>query len=574
MKIKSITLLSMCLFTTLSSCSSYNEIDKNNNVFNQNVEEGEYHELNDFVSVNYLPGQYNNSLDLEFKYDEDLYSIYYSVDGSYPEKNDGNLYRDSIEVERIVTNDIDDYPLTTSVDGILENDTEGKCVSNIYNDNIQRPGNYPMFQKQNVITIRVIDKETNEDVFNRSLTYIIDDEEYTIPVVSLTMPYEDWFDENTGMYNRIREDIEKRVYLEYFDFANEEFFSLNSKIKLGGNWTLGYPMRTLNLNFNKDEHGNKNTPVTIPIFKDRSKRGNRDERLTKLTRFRLHSGGNAFESWTGFNDAIIQNMMESGRASTTGFRPCIAYLNGEYWGMYYIREHYSDTYFKDNYGVDKDDVLFYELKGGFLIDDGDEEAGAIAIKELEDYINYQDFSQYEVYKNFITNMIDEDSFIDMFIAELYASNWDFVGNLNNLKMWRTSKVDESNPYADGRWRFCLHDVDFAFTEDTNFLDKNVANSYANFKMFNNMLKQPEFRTKLYNRATYLIKNNLSAREGCRVLNEMVEEVMPYKTNAMIRWGKSANDYNVWLNDVNNTYRYIENKSRSFLATIDSSLKQY
>ena len=54
MKIKSITLLSMCLFTTLSSCSSYNEIDKNNNVFNQNVEEGEYHELNDFVSVNYL----------------------------------------------------------------------------------------------------------------------------------------------------------------------------------------------------------------------------------------------------------------------------------------------------------------------------------------------------------------------------------------------------------------------------------------------------------------------------------------------------------------------------------------
>ena len=105
------------------------------------------------------------------------------------------------------------------------------------------------------------DKETNEDVFNRSLTYIIDDEEYTIPVVSLTMPYEDWFDENTGMYNRIREDIEKRVYLEYFDFANEEFFSLNSKIKLGGNWSLGYPMRTLNLNFNKDEHGNKNTPV-------------------------------------------------------------------------------------------------------------------------------------------------------------------------------------------------------------------------------------------------------------------------------------------------------------------------
>ena len=26
--------------------------------------------------------------------------------------------------------------------------------------------------------------------------------------------------------------------------------------------------------------------------------------------------------------------------------------------MYYIREHYSDTYFKDNYGVDKVAVYF------------------------------------------------------------------------------------------------------------------------------------------------------------------------------------------------------------------------
>ena len=116
------------------------------------------------------------------------------------------------------------------MDGILEGDNQGKCVSTIYNNNIQLTGNYPMFQKHNVVSIRVVDKETKETVFKRAFTYLISDQEYTIPVVSLTMPYDSWFDEKTGMYNNIRKEIEKRVYLEYFDFQNDEYFSL--KIKL------------------------------------------------------------------------------------------------------------------------------------------------------------------------------------------------------------------------------------------------------------------------------------------------------------------------------------------------------
>ena len=62
----------------------------------------------------------------------------------------------------------------------------------------------------------------------------------------------------------------------------------------------------------------------------------------------------------------------------------------------------------------------------------------------------------ENYQTFINNYIDEPSFIDLFIAELFASNWDFVGNWNNLKMWRTSKIDPEEEYYDGKWRFCIH----------------------------------------------------------------------------------------------------------------------
>ncbi len=589
MQSKKILLSLLCMMTTLSACNNnlVNNKEKDNETNQNSIVDGLINEnlipnnalsgmkqINDYLYVSHLPGHYNGTIKLDIKSSDPNHEIYYSIDGSKPEITEYCLFDRELELEQIITDDLDDYPLTTSVDGILANDHEGKCVSDIYNNNIQRTGNYPMFQKQNTVSITVVNKETKEEVMSRTLTYIIDDQDYTIPVVSVTMPYDDWFGEENGMYNKIREEIEKRAYLEYFDFENDEYFSLNTRIKLGGNWTLGYPMRTLNLNFNKDEYGNKNDPVKVPVFGDRVTRGDRSKRLTKLRRFRLHSGGNSFESSTGFNDAVIQAMMEDSNAATAGYRPCITYLNGEYWGLYYIREHYKDIYFENNYDVEKDDVNFYELKGGFLLDDGDEETGEAALNSLLDYINNKDFSDYNVYKTFIDEYIDEASFIDLFLAEAYASNWDFVGNNNNLKMWRVSKVDPDNPYTDGKWRFVLHDIDFAFTEYTNFLNVNSANPYSSFLMFRQMLKQEEFRTKFYNRAEELIETNLSASNASRVLSQMVEEIMPYKKDAMMRWGKNESGYEDWLNQVDNTYKYFENKERTFLATVKDSLNQF
>ena len=141
-------------------------------------------------------------------------------------------------------------------------------------------------------------------------------------------------------------------------------------------------------------------------------------------------------------------------------------------------------------------------------------------------------------------------------------------------MWRTSKIDPEEEYYDGKWRFCIHDVDFAFTDNRNFLDKNTTNSYTIFKMFDSLLRQPEFRTKFYNRAVYLVKNNLSVDNASKVLSQMVDEVMPYKLDAMMRWGKNESSYNEWLNEVDRTYQYFEDKNRTFLATLEDSLDQY
>ena len=526
-----------------------------------------YHELMDGLYVNYKPGVYNEPINVEFKLANPNASVHYTLDHTIPTAN-STKYAYPISVSKIPSDSLDEFPLTRSVDGLLAGDTGGKCVSQVYLDNIQNPGNYPMFQKQNVITIKYNDGEGNEKV--RTLTYLTGD--FDIPVVSLSMPYENWFGAEEGFYNKIREEIEHRVNMEYFDSEYDEYFYINSQIKLGGNWTLGYPLRTLNLNFNKDENGDKQKLPKTHLFKNRKTRDGRKE-LTSFKRFRLHSGGNAFESWTGFNDAIIQNMMDGTNASTTGYRPCIVYCNGEYWGLQYIREHYKDVYFEENYDVEKDDVAMYEYNGGFVLDSGDEENSQAFIYEMMNYLNNNDFRNNDVYEYFINNFVDIESFMDVFIAELYAGNWDFVGNNNNLKLWRVTKVDPSNPYADGKIRCVLHDVDFAFTDYSNFLDKNHANSYSKFPILAKLLQNEKFKADFYARAEELVATNLNSINGISTMDAMVAEVKPYKQDAMTRWGNGAN-YNNWYKEINNTYNFLKDRDKNFLKTLKSTLETY
>ena len=519
---------------TSSSNNNYSSVSSSSKVSSSSstisVKDETYYEIVNGLYVNHLPGIYSEGFELKFKYD-DASSLYYTLDNYKPAKNNRNLYIEPIKIEKLETRDKKDFPLTTSVDGILANDTGGKMSSKQYINNIQIPGKYYLKDKQNIVTIRYIDKDGNDTT--RTLAYILED--YKIPVVSLSMPYDKWFG-STGIYNHIRVEYEERAHLEYIDPEQNEYFYRNTQVKLGGNWTMGYPQRTLNLNFNKDENGNKQEKVKANIFRDRKVEYGED-RLEEFTRLRLHNGGNCFENYTGFNDAIVQEMMEGTNVSTTSYRPCIVYLNGEYWGLYSIREHYKDVYFETNYGVEKDDVAIYDYKGTYVFNDGDDSDFTTFFEEFDNYLN-KDFKDDEVYNGFIDKYIDEDSFIDVMIANAFMCNRDFVGNNNNLRMWRTTKVDESNPYADGKLRFSLHDVDYALTDASywNFLDPDIKDSYGDYKLFRKLLNNKNFQDKFYNRSEELIKTNLSHENACEIIDRMTEEVRPYKLDSNYRWG--------------------------------------
>lgn len=537
------------------------------------VKDEVYYQLCQGLYINKQPGLYKFEFDLKFAYNTQKGKLYYNYFGEIPLENSLCYLSpfEGIKIYKNVPEDIDELPMSTSVDEILDS-YDNRCVSYNYINNVQNPMTYAYFHNACVIDVSFVYEETKT---NMSLSYLVDSvNEYTIPLVFLSMPYTNWFGSVDHFYNNIYEEPEKRVHLEFYDPVSKDYWQRNSKVKLGGGWSKGYPQRTLNLNFNKDEYGNKNEKVESPIFGERYTCGDNEKELSKFIRFRLHNGGNCFEANSGFNDAIIQRAMFDTNVSTTAYRPCLVYLNGEYWGLMSLREHYSDYYIKQNYGVDDKNVTMFEVKGDIIFDDGDKKGSKHidSLKALVDDARFKSSDQNvieEAYQE-LSEMIDVDSFIDALISEYYACNWDYVGNLNNLKMWRAMETSDKK-YEDGKWRFCLHDLDFAFTEKTNFMDKNAPYSYNNWGLVKACMLSKTFRTKLVERAELLAVSNLSSKNLSDVTSEMYEEVKPYKKDSGKRWGQPNNYYSDWLGYYSYLLNYYQQRSSSFVSELKKTI---
>lgn len=109
----------------------------------------------------------------------------------------------------------------------------------------------------------------------------------------------------------------------------------------------------------------------------------------------------------------------------------------------------------------KGDAEKYEI--GYKLDLGDLPDGETDVSYyfgelLEFFATHDNLESDEDYAEF-EKLVDTQSAMDYYAIELWINNkWDWPGK--NWSMWKTTAVDESNPYADGRWRYCIYDVEF------------------------------------------------------------------------------------------------------------------
>lgn len=497
----------------LTGCSNTGkDLTNSNTDGSRNVivsDDGTEIKLNDSeVSFSSESGLYSDAFKLELTCSS-AENIYYTTDGSDPRTSDTRvLYDAPIEI----TDRENDENIVSAVDPLLFSGNYSKYDYNSksFESTVKAPDNSDV-DKCTVIKAAA---ESDDGSYSQSFTqtfYIGTPEEHiqglkescevsgtTLAVVSISMDYDDLFDSKKGIY--VKGDIFDKAFEEYLDSGEKiddetarqldanykqkgrewerechiDFFEFSADsaelalsqdcgIRIQGNYSRSDLQKGFRLFARKDYGDNK---FRYPVFGD-SLKDISGKTIDNFKTLVLRAGGNcAFTA--KFNDTYWQELVSSLDCTTKASRPCVVYLNGEYWGVYVLEEDYSDNYFEDHFGVVKENVAVYKgdaesLELGYALDEGTLPEGetdeSYYFNELNEFFStHNDLTDQKDYEEF-SKLVDIESARDYFLAQIWINNkWDWPGK--NWSMWKTTETDPSNEYADGRWRFMFYDMEF------------------------------------------------------------------------------------------------------------------
>lgn len=374
-----------------------------------------------------------------------------------------------------------------------------------------------------------------------SNSYFFEEPPTQLPVLSiLTDPHWLW-DETQGIYvegpnaspehphygANYWQDWEIPIALEFFDTDEQAGFKGIFYLKIhGGTAARTKPMRPFRI-LAKQKHG---LPfIDYPIFPDKA--------TTQFKRFVLRNSGSDFNE-AHFRDGIIHQWLlkEALNIDVNAFRPALVYLNGEYWGIYHIREKIDKYYLNGNYGVDIEQVDLLE-EDTIVI-----EGSAVAFEELEQLLYENDIHEPKNYQA-IGELLDIPSFCDYFIAETFFNNWDWPKN--NLKLWREQK-------EGAKWRYLLFDLDISLNavfwaeHHTDLLGELIHSpeerASRNNKVFRRLLQNQMFRHYFINRYADLLNTSFQSEGLKREVEELVQLLEPEMARHKQKWGGTMDNW--------------------------------
>jgi gliding motility-associated-like protein len=283
---------------------------------------------------------------------------------------------------------------------------------------------------------------------------------HTVPILCLSG------DEVKDLAN----DIAPNAFSDNFDGTIEYFSAQGSLIDEGagfynkhGNDSWAYPQRGLDFVM-RDQYG-YNHAIHHVIYRGK----NRDE----FSRIMLKAGASdnyPFESGGAhIRDAYVQSLSQVNKLKLDerSYEPCVVYIDGEYWGVYEMREKVDDNDFLEHYNDQKElysnsplNVQFLKTWGGTWTEYG----GPQAQTDWDNLLNYINTNDMSVAANFnyVDSLFNWESLIDYFVLNSYIVSQDWLN-------WNTGWWRGLNPAGDKkRWRYILWDMDACFGHYVNF----------------------------------------------------------------------------------------------------------
>lgn len=318
-----------------------------------------------------------------------------------------------------------------------------------------------------------------------------------------------------GNYKNKGPQWEREAHIWFFDADRKLTLSGDYGIRIQGGASRYMLPKSLNI-YARKRYGADTIPA-LPLFGE-------DWQLHSVN---LNGGGQGVD--TKIHDLLVNTLVADRNVLTREYEPYELFLDGEFWGVYWLTPRFKEDYFAGKYHVRDGDVLVTKVD---YIEVGNDPDHRI-YKDMLYAVADSDLSVEENYAR-ACEMIDIDSWLDYYAIEMYICNTDWPSN--NRSLWRVRKPSDQ-PGADGKWRWVLFDVNLSMNPERageDFIKRSIKRD----PIFASLYENEGFRTALTARLVELANEDF---EPGRV-NAFVDDYARRMRHAL------GNEYMRFMND--------------------------
>ena len=382
---------------------------------------------------------------------------------------------------------------------------------------------------------------------------------HDLAIISISADESSFFGDR-GIISNYKQNVNKEINFEFYESDGKLGTSFLGDTKLSGMDSRNQPQKSMSIYLRKD-YGLKS--VTYPFF--------REYENTTYSSLLLRNAGEDPKRIRIMDAVLTQALKGQMDIDIQDYRPVVVYINGEYYGMYNLREKFNADYVETNYGIDKDDIDFIKYASP--------QKGTTAnYNSLINYINTHDLANKEAYE-YVKSQVDIEELCNYWIAESYYGNTD----LGNIRFWKAK---------DGKWRFMLYDLDWSMWSSTVSFGYPVINKgipavtylFSSINLSRKLYRNPEYKDLYLKSFAYHLKNTFNPERMNKIVDDLAAEIeneMPYHIK---RWGSvyyGMSSMNVWKGNIKlfksvieRRYTYVLSKLKSEFNLTDAEYEKY
>lgn len=256
-------------------------------------------------------------------------------------------------------------------------------------------------------------------------------------------------------------------------------------------------------------------------------------------------------------DVVITSLARNTSLMYQESEPVVVYINGNYWGVYHLRERISPHSIAQFEGWENEDAIDF-LEGAYATEvQGSNDSFIEAMNFVRRYGVKSDANLEK-----LKQIVDVENYLDYVILQMYCNNQD----LNNIRVYRSSE-------GDGKWRWILYDTDLGFLATRNSVKAWCSTSgggkvgsiteQSNL-LFTQLLKNAQMKDCFLRRFGELLATDLSAESVTARIEEVYNAIAPEMQLHCKRWNWSIGE---WQSEGAALLSYVKNRPATLVSQL-------